>query len=131
MRDSKAYCESCSTCKQSKRSNQKPFRLLILNPLKVATYPWESMGFDFMGLLPESSNRDGTFNSISVFIDLLTGMVHLVPSCMNYKAPQVAELMFAEVYKHHGLLKNIVSDHDIIFTSNFWSHLHKLIGVNL
>ncbi len=89
------------------------------------------MGLDFVGPLPESSNWDGSFNSISVFIDLLTGMVHLVPSRTNYKASQVTELVFSEVYKHHGLLKNIVSDRDVIFTSNFWRHLHKLIGVNL
>ncbi len=128
-RDTRTYCESCVTCKQSKPPNQKPFGLL--NSLKVATYPWELMGFNFVSPLPESSNHDGMFNSISVFIDLLTGMVHLVPSHTNYKALQVAELIFSEIYKHHGLPKNIMSDRDVIFTSNFWMHLHKLIGVNL
>ncbi len=59
------------------------------------------------------------------------GMVHLVPSCMNYKVKEVAELIFEEVYKLHGLPKGIVSDRDMLFTSIFWSHLHKLIGSKL
>ncbi len=43
----------------------------------------------------------------------------------------MAELVFAEVYKHHGLPKAIVSDRDTLFTSTFWNHLHKLIGTKL
>ena len=72
-----------------------------------------------------------TFDKITVIIDLLSGMVHLVPSRQDYKAPEVAELMFSEVYKHHGLPKAIISDRDVLFTSLFWSHLHKLMGVEL
>ncbi len=123
------YCESCKTCKRSKPSNQKPYGLL--NPLDVPSYPWESIGIDFIGPLPESKNRDGSFNALTVVIDLLSGMVHLIPSRTNYRAPEVAELVFTEIYKHHGLPKNIISDRDVLFTSNFWQHLHKLLRVNL
>lgn len=76
-----------------KTSNQKPYGLL--NPLDVPSYPWESIGIDFIG-------------------PLLSGMVHLIPSRTNYRAP-----------------KNIISDRDVLFTSNFWQHLHKLLRVNL
>src|SRR5271169_5925175 len=65
--DTKAYCETCHTCKISKPSNQKPYGLL--NPPSLPTYPWESIGMDFVGPLPESGNRDGIFDSITV--DLL------------------------------------------------------------
>ncbi|CDO74640.1 hypothetical protein BN946_scf184822.g3 [Trametes cinnabarina] len=58
-------------------------------------------------------------------------MVHLVPSRTTYKARDVAELVFSEIYKHHGLPKAIVSDRDVLFTSAFWTHLHKLIGIEL
>lgn len=34
-------------------------------------------------------------------------MVHIVPSRTTYTAREIAELMFAEVYKHHGLNKLI------------------------
>jgi hypothetical protein len=127
--DVKAFCETCHTCKTSKPSNQKPYGLL--NPLAVASYPWESIGIDFVGPLPESSNRDSTYDSITVIICLLTSMVHLVPSRINYNASQLAELMFEQVYKIHGLPKNIISDRDVLFTSIFWSRLHNLIGTKL
>ena len=39
--------------------------------------------------------------------------------------------MFEEVYKLHGLPKHIISDRDVLFTSIFWGHLHKLIGTKL
>ena len=93
--------------------------------------PWEMIGVDFVGPLPESEDRNGSYDSITVIIDLLTCMVHLVPSRTTHTAKHVAELLFSEVYRHHGLPKAIVSDRDIVFTSIFWTHLNKLIGVEL
>ena len=127
--DVKAFCETCNTCKMSKPSNQKPYGLL--NPLAVPSYPWESIGMDFVGPLPESRNRDGQFDSITVVICLLTAMVHLIPSRINYNATQLAELVFENVYKLHGLPQRIISDRDVLFTSTFWSRLHRLIGTRL
>ncbi|KAG9227856.1 hypothetical protein CCMSSC00406_0008678 [Pleurotus cornucopiae] len=127
--DTRHYCESCVTCKRSKPNNQKPYGML--NPLPVAAHRWEAIGIDFVGPLPESSNRDATYDSITVVIDLLTAMVHLVPSRTTYTAKNVAELVFSEVYKLHGLPKQIISDRDVLFTSHFWQHLHRLIGSRL
>lgn len=106
--DTTFYCQSCVTCRWSQPTTQKPYGLL--NPLDVPSYPWESIGVDFVGPLPESENRDGIFNSIIVIICLLTSMVHLILSDKNYNACQIAELMFDEVYKLYGLPKSIVSD---------------------
>jgi hypothetical protein len=127
--DVQSFCESCTTCKRSKPSNQKPYGLL--NPLPIPGNPWESIGVDFIGPLPESKNRDSSFDSITVVICLLTGMVHLTPSRTNYNARQMAELMFEEIYKHHGLPNSIISDRDVLFTSTFWEHLHQLLGTQL
>jgi transposase InsO family protein len=127
--DVQSYCETCEICKRSKPSNQKPYGLL--NPLPVPMRPWEAVGIDFVGPLPVSKNRDGIYDTITVIIDLLTGMVHLVPSRQNYRAKDIAELVFEHIYKLHGLPKAIVSDRDSLFTSGFWKHLHKLMGIEL
>lgn len=66
--------------------------------LPVPQRPWEAVGIDFVGPLPPSENRDGSFDSITVIIDLLTSMVHLVPSRTTYDARNIAELVFAEVF---------------------------------
>jgi hypothetical protein len=78
INDPKTYCDSCQTCSRSKPANQKPYGLF--NPLPIPAQPWESIGMDFIGPLPESKNRDGMFDSITIVIDLLTAMVHLIPS---------------------------------------------------
>ena len=127
--DTNSYCTTCMTCKRSKPSNQKPYGLL--NPLPVPGVPWEAIGIDFVGPLPESKNRDGTFDSITVIICLLTAMVHLVPSRINYTARQIGELVFEHIYKLHGLPKHIISDRDVLFTSAFWTRLNQLIGTKL
>jgi hypothetical protein len=127
VRDVQTFCDSCVTCQRSKPPNQKPFGLL--NPLPIPAQPWEAVGIDFVGPLPLSKDRDSEYDSITVIIDLLTSMVHLVPSRTTYTAKDVAELMFSEVYKHHGLPKSIISNHDVLFTSLFWTHLNRLIGV--
>jgi hypothetical protein len=128
-RDIIKYCETCNVCKRSKPDNQRPYGQL--NPLSIPSRPWESIGIDFVGPLPLSKNRNGEYDMIAVVIDRLTSMVHLVPSRQDYKAREMAELVFAEVYRLHGLPKSIVSDRDTLFTSTFWTHLHRLIGVEL
>jgi hypothetical protein len=127
VQDVNAFCETCTTCQRSKSSNQPPYGLL--RSLSVPSHPWEAIGIDFVGPLPLSKNRDTEYDSVTVVIDLLTGMVHLVPSRTTYTAREVAELIFSEVYKLHGLPKSIISDRDVLFTSGFWTHLQRLIGV--
>jgi len=58
-------------------------------------------------------------------------MVEVIPSRINYRAQDIAELMFEHVYKHHGLPKAIISDRDVLFTSTFWNHLNTLMGIKL
>jgi transposase InsO family protein len=101
----------------------------LLNPLTISTQPWEAIGVDFMGPLPPSKDCNGEYDLITVIIDLLMAMVHLVPSRTTYMAKDIAELMFAKVYKYHGIPKAIISDQDVLFISNSWTHLNKLIGV--
>ena len=115
--DTKAFCESCMTCKRSTPSNQKPHDLL--NPLLVPTQPWEAIGIDFVGPLPESKNRDGAFDSIMIVICLLMAMVHLISSQITYTARKISELMFEEIYKLHGLPKHIISDRGMSFLPAF------------
>ena len=127
VHDVATFCASCTTCQWSKLPNQKPYGLL--NPLSVPSTLWDAIGIDFVGPLPESKDQDGSYDSIMVIIDLLTAMIHLVPSQTTYMVKDIAELMFAKVYKLHGLPRTIVSDRDVLFTSLFWTHLNKLMGV--
>lgn len=127
--DVQAFCDSCPTCATSKPSTQSPYGLL--ETLEVPTYPWETIGIDFVGPLPISTNLTGSYDMILVVICHLTSMVHLIPTKTTYRAKDVAEVMFDRVYKHHGMPKNIVSDRDSLFTSTFWKRLNELTGTEL
>ena len=129
VQDVTNYCKSCSTCATSKSPMEKPRGLLKTMP--VPTHPWQYIGIDFIGPLPESSNRNGSYNMICVIIDLLTAMVHLVPTRQMYKATDMAEVIFDTVFKLHRLPKRIISDRDLLFTSHFWRKLHALLNVDL
>jgi hypothetical protein len=111
------FCETCATCKRTKSDNQKPYGLL--NPLQIPDKPWESIGIDFVDPLPVSENRNGEFDMLVVVIDRLTSMIHLVPGRQDHKSKEMAELIFSEIYRLHGLPRSIVSDRDTIFTSLF------------
>ena len=103
-----SYCDSCHTCKISKPNNQKLFGLLHL--LSVPSSPWVSIGIDFVRPFPESKSCLGPFNMICTVICLLTSIIHIIPSKQTYRAREIAEIVFENVYKLHGLPNYIVSD---------------------
>ena len=129
VRDITDYCKSCPVCAASKSPTEKPRGLLKTMP--VPTHPWQYIGIDFVGPLPESSNRNGSYDMICVIIDLLTAMVHLVPTRQTYRAVDMAEVIFDTVFKLHGLPERIISDRDSLFTSHFWKKLHALLNIEL
>ena len=66
-----------------------------------------------------------------VVVDRLTKYAHFFPISIHYKAPQIAELFFKDIFRLHGLPKNIISDRDRKFLSLFWKELFRLAGTNL
>ena len=129
VQDIKDYCKSCQVCAISKLPTEKPRGLLKTMP--IPSHSWQYIGMDFVGPLPESSNRNGAYDMICVIIDLLTAMVHLVPTRQTYKAADMAEVVFDTIYKLHRLPERIISDRDSLFTSHFWRKLHALLNVEL
>jgi hypothetical protein len=66
-----------------------------------------------------------------VVLDRLTKFAHFFAIPMDYRAIHVAELFFREVFRLHGLPKQIVSDRDGCFINGFWQELFRLIGTEL
>jgi hypothetical protein len=55
-----------------------------------------------------------------VVVDKLTKFAHFFAIPMDYKAIQVVEFFFRELFRLHGLPKHIVSDRDGCFINAFW-----------
>jgi hypothetical protein len=117
------YCASCEACQLNKPSRRLPIGLLY--PLDAPSFPWESMGMDFVMGLPKTKNG---YTAIVTFVDRLTKMVHLWPCTDAVTAEETMEIFLKAVWRIHGVPKEIVSDRDPRFVSDFWQALHKRLG---
>ena len=58
-----------------------------------------------------------------VVVDKLSKSAHFIPVKSNYKDVNVAEIFLIEIFRLHGVMKMVISDRDVKFTSNFWKSL--------
>src|SRR6266481_4874454 len=123
--DIKLFCSLCAQCQTTKDTSKKPSGLL--HSLPIPNRPWQSIGMDFMGPLPVSSN----YNYLLVVIDHLTSQVHLLPTTTHVTLKEVAWIFLKEIVRLHGVPDSIVSDRDMKFISSFWKELHWLMGTKL
>jgi len=79
---------------------------------------------DFITELPVSEECD----QLWVIIDRFTKMAHFIP-LREKTAADLAIIFAREVWKHHGLPTDIVSDRDSRFTSEVWREFLQLSGI--
>jgi hypothetical protein len=72
---------------------------------------------DFITELPTSTKHNDT---IMVVADKLINSAHFILVKSTCKAIDIAQVFMKEVFRLHGMPKEIVSDRDTKFTSNFW-----------
>ena len=125
-KDIKEYVERCLKCQISKTEQVKDPGLL--QPLSVPNLKFESISMDFIVGLPKTQRN---FDSIMVVVDRLTKIAHFIPTFTTVTAYGVAELFMREIFKHHGIPREIISDRGRKFVSEFWTTLFKLCGTKI
>ena len=125
-RDIRKHVQECDGCQRTKPSNHPPAGQL--HPLPIPGRPWESIGMDYLGPVPKSASGK---DMILITIDRLTKMARFIPTHSSVTSKETADLFLREVFRHHGLPSNIVSDRDPRFTAKFWEALQKALGVEL
>lgn len=120
-----AYVPSCPDCQRNKSRTNKPFG--PLHPLPIPEQRGDSFAIDFIGPLP----KDKGFDSIITITDRLNSDIQIIPTTVNLTAEKLANLFFDKWYCENGLPLEIISDRDKLFISRFWTHLHKLTGVQI
>jgi len=124
MRDLiKKYIKNCDTCQRTKAVRHAPY--VLLQPNEVPEKPWKSISMDFITDLPKSEGYD----AILVVIDRLTKMSHFIPCNKDMNARQFAKTFIKEIFRLHGLPKDIITDRGTIFTSDLWKETTKLLGI--
>ncbi|KAJ9534750.1 hypothetical protein QJQ45_013129 [Haematococcus lacustris] len=118
------YVSNCDACQRNKSVNTRPGGLLT--PLAIPYDRWESMSMDLITKLPPG---DHGFDAIAVFVDRLSKMVHFVPCRESMNAEGFARLFIDNVFKHHGVPREIISDRGSHFTNHFWASVMAILGV--
>jgi len=79
---------------------------------------------DFITDLPLSNECD----QLWVVVDRFTKMAHFVP-LKEKTAADLAVIFAREIWRHHGIPTDIVSDRDSRFTSETWKEFLGLLGI--
>jgi hypothetical protein len=67
---------------------------------------WKNVSVDFKVNLPPLRG----FDVIMVVVDQFNNITHFIPTKESATTQEMGRLFFTHVFKHHGLLKNIMSD---------------------
>ncbi|MCO5604993.1 hypothetical protein L7F22_059168 [Adiantum nelumboides] len=111
---------------QVKYDRHKPAGLL--QPLPVPDQPWESIAMDFIMDLPRTQTGN---DAISTIVDRFSKQAHFILVRKTIKADHMARVFLAQIFKHHGMPKSIVSDRDPCITGLFWRALFENLGTKL
>ena len=115
-KDVAKYVQECDSCQHVKPISQKPYGLL--QPLPIPTRQWDEVTMDLITDLPVAT--DGS-DSILVFTDKLSKMIHLAPTTKKCDASIAASLFLSRVWVLHGMPKRFIHDRDTRFASHFWT----------
>jgi len=119
------YVSTCNLCLQTKPWRHSPVGELQLLPVPDAW--WDTLSVDFVVELPESSRHD----AVMTVVDAVSKRVHFIPMHTTVTAEGAAQLFLHYVWKLHGLLKCVISDHGPQFIALFTKELYRLLGIRL
>jgi hypothetical protein len=111
------------TYQRNKARCHKPYGLL--QPLPIPEKPWHTVTFDIIVKLSKTSRVN---DSVCVFADKLTKMVHFVACKEALSAKEFAELYVDHVFRLHGPSREFITDRDTRFMSAFWKGVTELLG---
>jgi len=78
----------------------------------------------------EGFPKVGGKSVILTIVDRFSKYAHFIALSHPYSAVSVAQVFFENIVWIHGFPCSIVSDRDLVFTSNFLSELFQLAGVS-
>ena len=123
------YVRKCAVCRRSKHDKHAPYGLL--QPLQVPTKPWQAIAMDFIVKLPPSADpvTKESYDGIMVVTDRFTKFGRFIPYRETWTATELAHVFIKHVVANHGMLEQLVSDRDKLFTAKFWKSLMAQLGI--
>src|SRR3981189_2316339 len=119
------YVKRGDLCCRTKLQHRRPTG--ELHPSETPNDPWDTISVDFIVELPCSNS----YNAIMNIVDGVTKRMHFIATHTTITAVGAARLFLREVWKHHGTLRVVVSDHGPQFVADFTRKLYRLISIKL
>ena len=119
----KDYVSHCDRCQCFKVGNIVPADKL--QPLEVPHMPGVDVTANFTTNLPLFNS----FDSILVIVDQFSKEVKFIPCNKTVTALEMAKLYLHHIWKDHGLLRSIMSDHGPQFASQVIKDLYAWLGI--
>ena len=118
------YIQACPDCQRNKSWRHRRYGLL--SPIELPYAPWQSIAMDFITNIPRSNN----YTKLWIVIDQFSKMAHFIPLEADKKqAEDLARIFAPEIWRLHGLPRDIVSDRNFRFTSNTWKDILSITGI--
>ncbi|XP_078812643.1 uncharacterized protein lrrc75a isoform X3 [Oryzias latipes] len=124
-RDVREFIAACDICARSKSSNLPPAGLL--HPLPIATRPWSHIALDFVTGLPPSQGK----TVILTVVDRFSKAAQFIPLPKLPTAAEMADILVHQVFRNHGIPKDIVSDRGPQFVSQVWRTFCSALGATV
>ena len=115
-----AYVRKCDECQRTKGPRRLPPGKL--QPIDTPSRPWEAISVDIIGPLPQSQGHD----ALLVVVDRFSKQIHAIPTQTELSAGGLARSFVQNVWKLHGLPKDVISDQGPQFVAN--SQRNLLLG---
>jgi hypothetical protein len=100
----------------------------FLKPLPIPEKKWELVTINFITKFLRTTRKH---NYKMVVVDILTKDVHFIPVNITHTTTDIVKNSIREIARLYCIPKEIVSDRDTKFTSNFWRGLFKGFGTNM
>uniref|UniRef100_A0A3B3HTI1 Uncharacterized protein n=1 Tax=Oryzias latipes TaxID=8090 RepID=A0A3B3HTI1_ORYLA len=94
---------------------------------RVIQRPWSHLAMDFITGLPAS--QDNTV--ILTVVDRFSKAAHFIPLPKLPTATEMADVLIREVFRHHGIPSDIVSDRGPQFISQVWRAFCSALGATV
>ncbi|EGG15506.1 hypothetical protein DFA_10347 [Cavenderia fasciculata] len=99
--------------------------------LQPPNYCFQRVHIDVITGLPNAKYHGKTVNALLVVVDALSKMNRLIPTTTTLKSHGVISLFNREIFKLHGLPKQIISDSDSKFTSKLFKKLEAMYNIKI
>jgi hypothetical protein len=101
----------------------------LLQPLPIPEWKWETIYMDFITIFLKSLTKR---NDVIMFVvDKLRKDAHFIHIKSTCKEIDIANSFIKEIFRQHGITKEIISERDTKFTSNFWKSQFVGFGTKL